>query len=95
MNWPPVQAMLWMPAHLAFCLSSSVVTYTPSVPMSMVAPTNAQTIMAPKVMANHTGSFKASPASAIKTAAQSCMSTTKNFLLLYSSSSGAHRNLNV
>jgi len=74
--------MLWMPAHLAFCLSSRVVTYTPSVPMSMVAPTNAQAIMAPKVIANHTGSLNARPASAIKTAAQSCISTTKNFLVL-------------
>jgi len=50
--------------------------------MSMVAPTNAHTIIAAKVMASHTGSLSARPASAIKTAAQSCMSTTKNFFVL-------------
>ncbi len=38
--------------------------------------------MAPKEMANHTGSCNARPASAIKTAAPSCINTTKNFLVL-------------
>ena len=53
-----------------------------TVPMSIVAPMNEQTIMALKEMASHAGNCKARPASPIMAAAPSCMSTTKNFLVL-------------
>src|SRR5512133_544891 len=84
-----------MPANPACCLAFKTVTYSPSVPISIVAPKMAQSINAPKLAANHAGSCRANPASAIPTAIPNCINTTQYFFVLYSSSSGAQRHLNT